>query len=183
MSSFSVDLIDALGAGENFVCVYMFCGNENADGGLEMTPTMIVQRVICEVLLAFPKIVIEHVALFSLQRFQRVKGNGMEAWKLLVEILEVVQEVCLEKKKELYIIVDRLDLCAPDEGFDVRKCLIPRLQEISQRWRNMRVVLTSTVMAERVGTLRGEEGWLTDVWLDTKSAVGMDEVDGYDDWD
>lgn len=181
VSAFSVDLINALSAGENFVCVYMFCSNENEE--LVLKPTTIVQRLISSILLAFPQITISHIALLSAQRFQRVGDDGLQAWSLLVEILEVVQDICLEKRQELYLIIDRLDLCAPDEMFDVRRSLIPRLQEISQRWRNARVVLTSTVMAERVGTLRDDEGWLTNVWLDTKVAVSMDEIDVYDDWE
>ena len=88
----------------------------------------------------------------------------------------------VEQRKELFIIIDRLDMCISDEeAFGVRKELIPRLQEIPQRWRNTRVVVTSTVMAERLGTLRGEEDWLRNVWIDTAGAVSMDDPSVYDD--
>jgi hypothetical protein len=97
-------------------------------------------------------------------------------------VLEIVQDVMVEQRKELFIIIDRLDVCiSDDEEFSIRKELLPRLQEIPQRWRKTRVVITSTVMAERVGTLRGDESWIRNVWIDTASAVSMDDPGAYDD--
>jgi hypothetical protein len=181
VSSFSVDLIDALSAGENFVSAYIFCSSDNTE--LNLTPVEILQRLIISILLSFPQITISHISLLSIRRFQEVGQSGFKAWELLKEILEIVQDIMVEKSQELYIIIDRLDLCTSDEVFGIQKQLIPRLQEISQRWRNTRVVLSSTVMVERVGTLRSEEGWLKNVWLDTGCAVSMDDADVYDDWD
>lgn len=181
VSSFSVDLIDALSASSNFVSAYIFCSNENDD--FVLTPLAILQRLITSILESFPQITISHISTLSLRRFQQVHNSGFKAWDLLVEILEIVQDVMVEKAQELYIIIDRLDLAMSDETFGVQKQLIPRLQEISQRWRNTRVVVTSTVMADRVGTLRDEDGWLKNVWLDTERAVGMDDTGAYDDWD
>ena len=88
----------------------------------------------------------------------------------------------VEERKELFIIIDRLDMCiSDDEEFSIRKEFLPRLQEIPQRWGKTRVVITSTVMAERVGTLRGDEKWIRNVWIDTASAVSMDDPGVYDD--
>lgn len=148
------------------------------------TPALILKRLIATILSSFPQITISHVATLSLNRFQEVNNfnPGLKAWELLVEILEIVQDVMIEQRKELFIIIDRLDMCiSDDENFGVRTELIPRLQEIPQRWRNTRVVVTSTVMAERVGTLRGEEDWLRNVWIDTATAVSMDDPGVYDD--
>lgn len=89
----------------------------------------------------------------------------------------------VEQQKELFIIIDRLDKCiSDDKEFGVRKELLPRLQKIPQRWRNTRVVVTSTVIAERVGTLRGDDKWIKNVWIDTASAVSVDDPGAYDDW-
>jgi hypothetical protein len=180
VSSFSCDLIDALSAGGNFVSAYIFCSNENED--FILTPLTILKRLIVSILSSFPQITISHISNLSLQRFQEVGSSAFAAWELLKEILEIVQDVMVEKAQELYIIIDRLDLVVSDETFGVQKQLIPRLQEVSQRWRNTRVVLTSTVMAERVGTLKDEEGWLRNVWLDTGSAVLMEDWVVDEEW-
>jgi hypothetical protein len=151
---------------------------------LIQTPTLILRRLIATLLTSFPQITISHISTLTLSRFHELQSSSsnFRTWDLLVEILEIVQDVMVENRQELYIIIDRLDKCvSDDESFGVRKHLIPRLQEIPQRWRNTRVVVTSTVMAERVGTLRLEEGWLRNVWIDTASAVSMDDPDVYDE--
>lgn len=172
---------------------------------LILTRGLILKRLISTILSSFPQITISHVAMLPCNRFQEVNDSELKAWELLAErketlnpskhhtsdnadskppvVLEIVQDVMVEQQKELFIIIDRLDMCiSDDEDFGVRKELLPRLQDIPQRWRNTRVVVTSTVMAERVGTLRGDENWIRNVWIDTATAVSMDDPGVYDEW-
>lgn len=180
VSAFSVDLIDSLSVNDKLVAAYVFCSNDNED--LELTPLVILKRLIASLLSSFPNITISHIAVLSLGRFQYVGSSPFLAWRLLSEILEILQEVMMEQQQELYIIIDRLDICgSSSEDFGVRKDLIPRLQEISQRWRNTRVVITSTAMAERVGTLKGDDGWVWPVWFDSSVALDMGNSNFYDD--
>ncbi len=191
VSSFSVDLVNAVQANDSCVVVWMFCSSEvrDVDGevdgeGIIWTPFLVLKRLIKGVVEAFPQICVDYVEMLSLSLFQEIgtSNSSFKAWELLVTILDVVQDVMVEKSQELYVIIDRLDLCiSDDEGFGVRKDLIPRLQEMGMRWRNVRAVVTSTVMAKRVETMKGTEGWLWDVWIDTGSAVDMDDVEEYDD--
>lgn len=192
VSSFSVDLIDAVAANEKLVTVYMFCANKDRDEDRDgcksekvvMTPLLVLKRLIKGIVEAFPQIAMEHVEMLSLSLFHEIgtSNSSFKAWDLLVAILDIVQDVMVEQEQGLYIIIDRLDLCVSGEdGFGVRNELIPGLQEVAMRLRNVEVVVTSTVKANKVGTLKQEPGLLWPVWIDIGGAVDMDNVEEYDD--
>ena len=52
---------------------------------VELSPVLILKRLIATILSAFPQITISHVAKLPLNRFQEVKDSGLKAWELLAE--------------------------------------------------------------------------------------------------
>ncbi|KAI9745898.1 MAG: hypothetical protein M1818_000579 [Claussenomyces sp. TS43310] len=181
VSSFSVDLIDALAINESLATTYVFCRN----GWDQLwTPALVLKRMIAQVLEAFHQIVIDHVSVLSTRRFRDLGDNAWEAWDLFCDILGILQDIMTQRGSELYIVIDRLDLCKTiDEDFSVKSHFIPLLQGLSQNYKATRVVLTSTVQAERLETLHQGEKLLRSVWIDVEHAVSMDDANAYDEWD
>jgi hypothetical protein len=180
VSSFSVDLLDALSLNESLEIAYVFCSN---DWGQVWTPALVLKRLIVQVLQSFHQIVISNVSILSTRRFNELGSDSWEAQNLFFDILAIVQDVMLQQGKELYIIIDRLDLCRKDndEEFTVKDHFIPLLQNLSRQFRATRVVLTSTVKANGLEKLKKEREVLKNVWIDTKSAQSMDDPSLYNE--
>lgn len=126
---------------------------------------------------------ISNVSILSTRRFNELGNDSWEAQNLFFDILAIVQDVLLQQGKELYIIIDRLDLCRKDndEEFTVKDHFIPLLQNLSMQFRATRVVLTSTVKANGLEKLKKEKEVLKNIWIDTKSARSMDDPSLYNE--
>jgi hypothetical protein len=89
------------------------------------------------------------------------EGGGDEAWKLLEDILRLIEMTPEFESRLTLLVIDRLDLCVSEEGMSVLKDLIPRLQGLNRKVSRVQVLVTTARISPLgVPTLRRGEEWL-----------------------
>jgi hypothetical protein len=163
VSSLSVDLLAHLREFSNIDTAYVFCKRGH---GVRYTPAMIIKGLAAQLLEQYPEVAIQNVRILSKKRFQEVgdyqkPGAARLAWRLLQDVVRLMEDAARTRNCKVLILIDRLDLCVSNEDFSVLKDLIPRLQQLSHQSSLVRVMITAAkVPALKVPTLRTAPEWL-----------------------
>lgn len=158
VSSFSVDLVEFLRNFSSFDVAYIFCKRGLASGE-QFKPTLLIKGLIAQLMDMYPTIALGNVRRLSLERFRAIKDDkdalatsrsqqksprkGVLAWKLLEDMLQLMEEVLEQRGRQVLLLIDRLDLCISEEGFSVMRELIPRLQNLGHQRRRVQVIITT----------------------------------------
>jgi hypothetical protein len=173
VSSFTLDLAEALEMERSVQVVYVLCnrGQENIPIG----PLHVFERAIVEMLKAYPELVLvpENLDKLSVQRFQAVRESPEAAYKILVDILKMVDVWCQKDRKELFLLIDRVDVVLMKENAQGRQRFLRALTQLNVEYKTLRLLLTSQFpVGEMELTIEGKNS-LIEVWVDTTKPLVM----------
>lgn len=163
VSSFSVDFVPYFREFSNFDLAYSFCKRGK---GTRYTPTLLIKGLVSQLMDMHPTITTRNLRRLSVDRFQEIGndtklGSASLTWELLYDLLRLMEEAPELRRRAVLLLVDRLDLCVSEDGFSVMDDLIPRLQLLSHRRRNVQVIVTTArISALSVPSLRRGPEWL-----------------------
>lgn len=163
VSTLSVDLISYFRAFSNFDMAYVFCKRGQ---GPRYTPSLLIEGLIAQLMDVHPTLATGNLRRLSLDRFtdigrQPTPASGLLEWRLLEDLLRLMEEAFELRGRAVLLLIDRLDLCVSEEGFGVMDKLIPRLHKLSHQRSTLQVlVMTARLSACAVPTLRRGPEWL-----------------------
>jgi hypothetical protein len=173
VSSFTLDLVEALEMERTVQVVYILCngGQENVPIG----PLHVFRRAIMELLKVYPELVLvpENLDKLSVQRFQAVRESPEAAYKILVDILKMVDVQCQKDEKELFLLMDRVDVVLMKENAHGRQRFLKALTQLNVEYKTLRVLLTSQLPVEEIEFTTGGKDDLMEVWVDTTKPLVM----------
>jgi hypothetical protein len=152
VTELSADLIQALQT-QQLTLAYVFC-NDNSIPAL--TPVQLLKSLVAQLLTACPQLAYEHCEIFSPRNFKRAV-TFRQIWRIFEQLAS--------KVPDLFIIVDRVEGCQPDELADVNSDLMPALVEFAGNTGHVRVIVTSEYWPPN--TILGHAA-LEDVYIDTE---------------
>lgn len=117
--------------------VYVLCSDfkENTDS---LTPKILVQSLICQLLEMHPEIPYDNASYFSSTRFRNTRTfPGM--WKIFESLVMSLGEV--------FILVDKIESCEVDDTADLRNDLIPSILQLAKNAPGVRGIITSVYEA------------------------------------
>lgn len=173
VSSFALDLIDALEMERSVDVVYTLCSG--GEKGPMTRPIDIFKRAILQLLKAYPELVLapENLDKMSMQRFKAISDSPEVAFKVLADILKMVDAKCQRSGKELFLLLDRVDIVLMRENALGRQRFLRALMQLNSEYKSLRVVLTSQFpVAELKFTTISRES-LTEIWVDTTKPLAM----------
>lgn len=173
VSSFTLDLVEALKMERTVQVLYTLC-NSGKDG-VPASPLSVFKRLAVELLKAYPEIVLvpENLDKLSVQKFQAVGESPEAAYKILADILKIVDIQCQRDRKELFLLIDRVDVMLTRENVAGRQRFLRALLQLNAEYKNLRLVLTSQhpVVELEVGA-EGKDS-LMEIWVDTTKPLAM----------
>jgi hypothetical protein len=173
VSSFSLDVFEALEMERCLHIAFVLC-NGGTDRG-RPTPLLIFKRTIVQLLKAYPEIVIspENLEKLSLQRFEQAKDSPEAAYKILADVLEMVDDQCRRDKKEIFLLIDRVDIILFAENSHGKQRFMRSLQQLNLQYKTLRVILTSQFPAHDIGLTEESQKHIIEVWVDTTKPLAM----------
>lgn len=138
-------------------------------------PLDIFKRAILQLLKANPELVLapENLDKLSLQRFKAISDSPEAAYKVLADILKMVEAKCQRDGKEMFLLIDRVDIVLMRENALGRQRFLRALMQLNLEYKSLRVVLTSQFpVAELDFKTEGRES-LTEIWVDTTKPLAM----------
>ena len=173
VSSFTLDLVEALQMESSTQVVYILCNSGNEDGSIG--PLQIFKRLIVNLLNAYPETVLvpENLNDLSLQRFRGVGESPEVAYKLLADILMMVDMQCQRNGQELFVLVDRVDMVLRMEHLQERQRFLRALRRLSLTCHTLRFVVTSQYLVEELEIKMEDKDDLMEVWVDTTKPSPM----------
>jgi hypothetical protein len=167
VSSFAIDLVDALSTERDIDTAFVLCSNGDAEDTIK--PLTIIKQIIIQLLMAHLDIVAspENVKVLSIQRFERAENSPQAAFILLSSILGMLEDADVHRNREIFLVIDRIDICLTPETDDVRKAFLNTLKLLNIEFKSLRVILTSQKPAQSMKLLLGGKEHVTEVWIDT----------------
>jgi hypothetical protein len=127
---------------------------------------VLIKGLIVQLLEAYPSVATKNLRRLSMDRFHAVgtttkSDSGPAAWKLLEDMLRLIEAAPEAKNRNMLILVDRLDLCYSEEHYSVMEDLIPGLQSLNRRLSRVQVLITTARISPLgVPTLLKGSEWL-----------------------
>lgn len=173
VSSFALDLVEALEMERGAQVVYTLCNGDQKD--VRMSPLIVFERVITQLLKAFPELVIvpENLDRLSLQRFHAVKESPEAAYKILADILKMIDAKCQLERKEMFLLIDRVDVVLMKENSQGRQRFVRALKQLITEYKSLRIVATSQFTLEEMELAKEGKESVTEVWVDTSKPLAM----------
>lgn len=183
VSSFSLDLIEALEMEPSVTIAYILC--EAGPDESRFSPLNIFKNILIQVLNANPDILHNPQNFFALPLpiFEQVgeSTDAAVAFRLLGKFLKMVDELFARSRRELFILIDRVDVVLG--MVDEPRRFLQALKRLNAACERVRIVLTSREKAEDTdGGLLGEKGKgeMMEVWVDTRRSLPMELDYEYD---
>lgn len=173
VSSFALDLIDALQMERSVEVVYTLCSG--GEEGPMTHPLDIFKRAILQLLKSHPELVLasENLDKMSLQRFKAIGDSAEKAYKVLADILKMVNAKCRRNGKELFLVIDRVDIVLTRENALGRQRFLRALMQLNVEYSSLRVVLTSQFPVTELEFMKLGRDSLTEIWVDTTKPLAM----------
>lgn len=130
VTELSVDLIHALDSQDKPV-VYVFCAGPP---GAEVTPTMLLRRLILQVLELYPLLALHNPERINLRRLKKAESFE-QLWQLWTFLAA--------QPKEIFVLVDRLDKCKPGNNLSIVKGVLPRFIKMLHDYSHVSMIVTS----------------------------------------
>ena len=174
VSSFSKDVIEALELEKNIDLAYIiFNGGSDQE---RLTPLTIFKRVLVQLLQAHPEIVLasNNLNLLSVQAFQHAGTRTETVYEMLKHLLGMIERQPSHENQEIFLIIDRIDLCLEDETAQSRSRFLKSLLKLNMTFRSLRVVLTSQYPAPTLEGVEHGKEQIMEVWVDTSRPSAME---------
>jgi hypothetical protein len=173
VSSFTLDLVEALEMEHGVQVLFTLC-----DGGQETLtqgPLSLFKWVVLQLLKRYPDIVLEpqNLEKLSLQRFQAVGESPEAAYKILVDILKMVDAQCQREGKEVFLLIDRVDMVLAKMNVGDKHRFLKALLQLIAEYRTLRIVVTSQFPVGEMEIGKEMRGGLMEIWVDTAKPFSM----------
>jgi hypothetical protein len=152
--------------------VYTLCNDGQGDA--EVGPLSVFKRAILQLLKVYPELVLtpENLEKLSLQRFQAVGKSPEAAYSILVDILKMVDVQCLRNEKQVFLLIDRVDVLLKKETSLEKQRFLESILQLNREYKTLRVIVTSRFRVEDIKLEKAVEG-LLEVWVDTTKPLIM----------
>ena len=173
VSSFAIDLIEALDMERGIDTACVLCSSSRTEK--LVTPLNIFKQIIIQLLMAQPDIVANpaNLKILTIQRFDRAKNSPEAAYSILTFVLRMIDEAASHKNREIFLIIDRIDLCLARETYDSRTRFLRSLKMLNMEFKTLRLILTSQKPTEEMKLPLGGEEQVTEVWIDTTEQASI----------
>lgn len=173
VSSFASDLIEALDMERAIYSASVLCSVGRAEK--IVTPLNVFKQIIIQLLMAQPEIVgmPDNLKILSIQQFECAKNSPEATYATLTFILRMLDEVAIRKNREIFLIIDRIDICLARETSDGRTRSLRSLKMLNIEFKTLRLILTSQKRTGDMKLLLGGEEQVTEVWIDTTEQVSI----------
>ncbi|KAH8593769.1 hypothetical protein B0O99DRAFT_626112 [Bisporella sp. PMI_857] len=153
--------------------VYALCNS--GQEGVPTRPLHVFKRVILQLLKAYPDLVLvpENIEKLSLQRFEAVKESPEAAYSILADVLKMVNIECLRDRKELFLLIDRVDVVLARENTHGRQRFLRALVQLNTEYKMLRIVLTSQFPVAELELVTENKEALMEVWVDINRPLTM----------
>lgn len=156
VTELATDLVHAFSQ-QPSTLLYIFCTDLLANS-IAPTPVRLVKFLIIQMLTLHPELVYENPMLYSIQRFQHAATFG-----LAVQIFESL----LMSVNDVFLVIDRIEECVPDEQADLTKHFLPVLMRLLHRTGGARAIITSVYEPPEELLESDDEGLFESVYIDT----------------
>lgn len=172
VSSFSLDFIEAIQMNRAATIVYVLC-NSGPDSE-SPTPLQIFSEVILQILQVQPEILTmpQNLLRLPLQRFEDIRESPEMAYKILADILQMVDEKCRLEGTEMFLLIDRVDIPLSARNTPSRRFL-QALQQLVKEYETLRIVLTSQCRPQEIDSLLDGKDQIMEIWVDTTKPQAM----------
>jgi hypothetical protein len=172
VSSFSLDFIEAIKVDRATSIAYVLC-----NGGPDSeppTPLQIFTEAILQTLQAQSAILTtpQNLSRLPLQRFEDIHDSPETAYKILADILKMVNEKCRREHTETFLLIDRVDIPLSTENAPGKRFL-GALQQLVQEYETLRIILTSECRPQEIGNLLDGKDQMMEIWVDTTKPLAM----------
>ena len=149
----SVDLIRALES-QDKTAIYAFCAGTHG----AVSPSMLAQRMILQLLESFPLLAFHNPQLFNPRKLRRAT-TFTQLWSIC--------KMLADQAGEVFLIIDRIDKCRSESEASVEDVLLPCLIELTKSCPQVSMILTAD--REPPPNLQANED-LDSVWISTAVA-------------
>jgi hypothetical protein len=170
VSSFTLDLVDAMEIEPSVHAICTLCNNRQENG-----PLAIFKSAIAQLLKVYPGIVLEPSNLdkLSLQRFRSIGESPEVAFRVLADILKMVDTKCQQDGIELFWVIDRVDVLLTKENLQGKQRFVKALLQLAVEYKNLRILLTSQFSVGEMEIAVGGVCSLMEIWVDTTKPLAM----------
>ena len=151
VTEMSVDLISALEFQEKTV-VFLFCSESTQP----VTPVLLVEQLIIQLLQAYP--------LLAFHNADRINSRQLKKAETFPQLWNLWQSL-VAKTGEIFIIVDRVDLCWSGGEVSIEEDVLPGFLNTVQQHSHISMVLTSGTQPPE--QLARDSFKLQSTWVDT----------------
>ena len=173
VSSFTLDLAEAMEMERGVQLIHTLCNGGQADFSVGILG--VFNRATVQLLKAYPEIVLipKNLDKLSVQRFQGVGESPEAAYKVLVDVLKMIDTQCQQDRKELFWVIDRVDMVLVKENSQAKQRFLNALLQLSIEYRSLRILLTSQFSVDEMGVAVGGKNSLMEIWVDTSKPSAM----------
>ena len=173
VSSLTLDIADALESerGIDLACVLCDRGGESDS----MSALAIFNTAIVQLLKARPEIVFERqfMHLLSPQILCEAGRSTSTSFMVLVNLVRMLGEQSLSNHREIFFIIDRIDLCSALASESEGKRFIQSLQKLNETMSHLRIIITSSTPAPELPALESGQQSFAEVWVDPQKPMAM----------
>lgn len=140
-----------------------------------LTPLLIFKRFLIQLLSGHPEIVSspENLRLLSEQTFEQMGDSAEDTYELLAEVLKMVGKAGSPHSLQIFLIVDRVDICLGAENGQGKARFLRALHHLNYGFPAVHVILTSQYPAAFAAELLGGTEQLMEVWIDPSRPLPM----------
>ncbi|KUJ16653.1 uncharacterized protein LY89DRAFT_782878 [Mollisia scopiformis] len=170
VSSFTLDVVEALKMEPSVKVVYTLC-----DNAALMSQLIVFKHLIVQLLRAYPEILLvpENLNDLPVQRLAGIGDSTELAYRVLADIIRMVNQQCHRDGKEVFLLIDRVDVVLTMEDSKGKLRFLKALKQLLVEYRALRMILTSEYSMEEIEI--GKEGReaTVEIWVDTTKPVTM----------
>lgn len=125
-------MVEALGP-QRLTVLFCFCDEVGSE---QLVPSVLVKRLICQMLAFHPELVNRTPRLLNLRRMKR-SMNFDEVWHVF--------ETLISRLEDIFIVIDRIEKCIVDDQIerDAQEVLLKSLGNLALKRPNVQIILTS----------------------------------------
>jgi hypothetical protein len=151
VTEMSVHLIRALEFQEKTI-IFVFCSESTQ----HVTPLLLVEQLIIQLLEAHPLLAFHDADRINSRRLKKT-NNFPQLWNLWQSLVAEIGDI--------FIVVDRVDLCSSDGEVSIEEDVLPGFLDIVQQHEHISMIFTSAF--EPPERLAGDSSKLQSTWVDT----------------
>ena len=173
VSSLSFDIIEALEAERGVDVASVLCNR--GDDNEPMSALAIFNSAIVQFLKVQPENIFQRpfIDFLSLQVIREARCSIHVSFGTLAKLLKILGERNLGDGREMFFVIDRIDLCSPLRSKAEGKRFLQSLLKLNEAVQNLRIIVTSSTPAPDLPTLENGRQNFAEIWVDPYEPIAM----------